>query len=107
VAACATNVLKSHTWQFNQLNISTRDDHAYSEKLQRTNLHTYTLGRFQISSHSGSTECNRLSLVSQKFPFAVILVGTIIALWCWLRNNQWEVLTRTRPLLHNTCHRTM
>jgi len=30
-----------------QLNVSTRDYHGYSEKLQRTNLHTYTQGRLQ------------------------------------------------------------
>jgi len=50
VTVRATNVRKRHTWQFKQLNVSTRDDHGYSERLQRTNLHTYTQGRFQISS---------------------------------------------------------
>jgi len=50
VTACATNVCKRHTWQFKQLNVSIRDHHGYSERLQRTNLHTYTQGPFQISS---------------------------------------------------------
>jgi len=49
---CATNVRKRHTWQFKQLNVSTEDDHGYSERLQRTNLHTYTQGPFQISVNS-------------------------------------------------------
>jgi len=46
----ATNVRKRHTWQFKQLDASTRDDHGYSDRWQRTNLHTYTQGPFQISS---------------------------------------------------------
>ena len=36
--------------QFKQLNVSTRDDHGHSERLQHTNVHTYTQGRFQVSS---------------------------------------------------------
>ena len=50
VTVCATNVRKRHTWQFKQLNVSTRDDHGYSERLQHTNLHTHTQGQFQVSS---------------------------------------------------------
>ena len=50
VTVCATNVRKRHTWQFKQLNVSTRDDHGYSERLQHTNLNTYTQGRFEVSS---------------------------------------------------------
>jgi len=49
---CATNVRKRHTWQFRQLDASTRDDHGYSDRRQRTNLHTFTQGPFQISSVS-------------------------------------------------------
>jgi len=30
VIVCATNVRKRHTWQFKQLDASTRDDHGYS-----------------------------------------------------------------------------
>jgi len=56
--ACATNVRKRHTWQFKQLNVSTRDDHGYSERLQRTNLHTYTQGPFQISSVPWAHQAN-------------------------------------------------
>jgi len=41
---------KLHTWQFKQLDASTRDDHGYSEGRQRTNFHTFTQGPFQISS---------------------------------------------------------
>jgi len=50
VTVCATNVHKRHTWQFKQLDASTRDDHDYSARRQRTNLHTFTQGPFQISS---------------------------------------------------------
>ena len=50
VTVCATNVRKRHTWQFKQLDASTRDDHGYSDRRQRTNFHTFTQGPFQISS---------------------------------------------------------
>ena len=50
VTVCATNVRKRHTWQFKQLDASARDDHGYSGRRQRTNLHTFTQGPFQISS---------------------------------------------------------
>ena len=50
VTVCATKVRKRHTWQFKQLDASTRDDHSYSERGQRTNLDTFTQGTFQISS---------------------------------------------------------
>ena len=50
VTLFATNVCKRHTWQFKQLDVSTRDDHGYSDRRQRTNLHTFTQGPFQISS---------------------------------------------------------
>ena len=49
VTVCATNVRKRHTWQFKPLDAS-RDDHGYSDRRQRTNLHTFTQGPFQISS---------------------------------------------------------
>jgi len=52
VIVCATNVRKRHTWQFKQLDASTRDDHGYPDRRQRTNLHTFTQGPFQISSVS-------------------------------------------------------
>ena len=50
VTVCATNMRKRHTWQCKQLDVSTRGDHGYSERLQRTNLHTYTQGPIPISS---------------------------------------------------------
>ena len=50
VTVCVTNVRKRHTWQFKQLDASTKDDHGYSDRRQRTNLHTFTQGPFQISS---------------------------------------------------------
>jgi len=53
------------------------------------------------------TECNRSRLMSVKFPFALILAGIIITLWRWLRNNEWEVLTTTCPLLRNLRHKAM
>ena len=36
------------------------------------------------------TECNRSRLATLKFRFAFILASTVVALWCWLRNNEWE-----------------
>ena len=50
VTVCATNMRKRHTWQFNQLDASTRYDHGYSEGRQRTSLRTFNQGPFQISS---------------------------------------------------------
>jgi len=50
VTVCATNVRKRHTWQFKQLDASTRDDLGYSDRRQSTNLHTFTQGPFQSSS---------------------------------------------------------
>ena len=44
------------------------------------------------------TECNRSRLASLKFPFALILASTALALWRPLRNNECEVLVRTPPL---------
>ena len=52
------------------------------------------------------SECNRSKLASLKL-FALILVGNVIALWRLLRNKQWAVLIRTRPMLHNARHRAM
>jgi len=112
VAVCATNVRKRHTWQFKQLDDSIRDDHGYSDRLQRTNLHTFTQGPFQTSSVLGLItqptlcECNRSGLVSLKFPFAhsgwhyrcsVTLVT----------QQSIRVLMGARPLLRNARHRTM
>ena len=37
----------------------------------------------------------------------LILVGTIVAPWRWLRNNEWEIIMGTPPLLCNARHRTM
>ena len=50
VTVCSRNVRKRNTWQFEQLGTSTRDDHVYSDRRQRTDLHTFTQGPFQISS---------------------------------------------------------
>ena len=50
VTVCATNVHKHYTWQFKQLDASTRYDHGYSDRRQHTNLHSFTQGPFQISS---------------------------------------------------------
>jgi len=53
------------------------------------------------------TECNHSRLMSLKFPFVLILTGTIIALWRWLRNSAWEVLMRTCALLRKPRHKAM
>ena len=57
--------------------------------------------------HSFLTECNHSRLWSLKFPFVLILAGTIIALWRWLRNSEWEVLMRTCALLRNRRHQAI
>ena len=72
----AKNVRKRHTWQLKQLDASTRDDHGYLDRRQRTNLHTFTQGPFQISSvpwahHATHTLWMQpFGLVSLKFPSA-------------------------------------
>ena len=76
LTSCDCLCHKRHTWQFKHLDASTRDDHCYSDRRQRTNLHTFTQGPFQISSVLGLItqptlcECHRSGLVSLKFPFA-------------------------------------
>ena len=45
--------------------------------------------------------------MSLKFPFAFILAVIIVALWRLLRNDKWEVLMITYPLLSNVHHRAM
>ena len=103
---------KRHTWQFEQLDASARDDHGYSDRRQRTNLHTFTQGPFQISSVLGLItpptlcECNRSGLVSLKFPFAHS--GWHYRCSVTLATQQWmRVLMWARPLLRNARHRTM
>ena len=86
MTVCATNVRKRHTWQFKQLKLSTKDDHGYSERLQHTNLHAYTQGLSRSAATLGLitqlmlSECNLSRFASLTFPFAFILVGTIVAL---------------------------
>jgi len=46
-------------------------------------------------------------LSSLKFSFALVLSDTIVALWRWLRNNEWQVVMRTWLLLRNIRHRAM
>ena len=53
------------------------------------------------------TECNCSRPASLKFPFTLILAGTVVALWRHLRNNEWVVLMKTRPLLRDVRHRAM
>jgi len=68
VTVCATNVRKRHTWQFKQLNLSTKDDHGYSERLQHTNSHAYTKGTFQVSS---DTRAHHATYAEWVQPFEV------------------------------------
>ena len=101
VTVCATNVRKRHTWQFKQLDASTRDDHGYSDRRQRTNLHTFTQGQFQISSVPWAHHAT-YTLWMQPFGAChwnfhlLILAGTVVAPWRWLRNNErefsWELV---------------
>jgi len=60
-----------------------------------------------LITHFLLTECKHSRLMSLKFPFALILAGTTIALWRWLRNSEWEVLMRTCALLRNPHHQAM
>ena len=112
VTLCATNVRKRHTWQFKQLDVSTRNDHGYSDRRQRTNLHTSLRGHSRSAASLGLItqptlcECNRSGLVSMKFPFAHSAwqhrCSVTLATQQWMR-----VLMGARPLLRNLRHRTM
>jgi len=69
-------VHKHHTWQFEQLDASTRDDHGYSDRRQRINLqylHSVAIPDQQcpvgLITQPTLCECNRSGLVSLKFPF--------------------------------------
>ena len=101
VTVCATNVRKRHTWQFKQLDASTRGDHGYSDRRQRTNFHTFTLGPFQISSvpwaHHATYTVNATVRGLYHWNFhLLILAGIIVAPWRWLRNSErefsWELV---------------
>ena len=111
VTVFATNVRKRHTWQFRQLDASTRGDHGYSARRQRTNLHAFTQGPLSAVSLGLITqptlcECNRSGLVLLKFPFAHS--GWHYRCSVTLATQQWmRVLMGTRPLLRNARHRTM
>ena len=112
VIICATNVRKCGTWQFNQLDALTRDDHSYLDRRQRTNLHTFTQGHSRSAASLGlitqptHCECNRSGLLSLKFPFAHS--GWHYRWSVTLATQQWmRVLMGTRPLLRNARHRTM
>ena len=115
VTVCATNVCKRHTWQFKQLDASTRDDHVYSDRRQRTNLHTFNQGPFQISSVTWAHHAT-YTLWMQPFG-ACITEISICSFWLALSllrdvgyatmNERLRVLMGTRPLLHNARHRTV
>jgi len=66
-----------------------------------------SIASLALIMHFLLTECNHSRLMSLKFPFVLILAGTIIALWRWLRNREWEVLMRTCALLRKLRHKAM
>ena len=100
VTVCATNVRKRHTWQFKQLDASTRDDHGYLDRRQRTNLYTFTQGPFQISSVPW------VHHATYTFPFAHS--GWHYRCSVTLATQQWmRVLMVARPLLRNSHHKSM
>ena len=70
---------KRHTWQSKQLDASTRDDHCYSDRRQRTNLHTFTKGPFQISSVSWAHHAT-YTLWMQPFGVCIIEIS-ICSFW--------------------------
>ena len=112
VTVCATNVSKRHTWQFRQLDASTRDDHGYSDRRQRTNLHTFTQGPFQISSVHWAHHAT-YTLWMQPCG-ACITETSICSFWLalsLLRDVGYATMNESShgssPLLRNARHRTM
>ena len=112
VTVCATNVRKRHTWQFRQLDASTRDDHGYSDRRSALTCipslrgHSRSAASLGLITQPTLCECNRLGLVSLKFPFAHC--GWHYRCSLTLATQQWMgVLVGARPLLRNARHRTM
>ena len=76
VTVCATNGRKRHTWQFKPLDASTRDDHGYSDRWQRTtcipSLRDHSISAAFLRSHHATYTLwmQLFGLVSLKFPFA-------------------------------------
>ena len=107
---CATNIRKHHTWQlaayrfYKRWSWLFRKAAACTPALRGDSRSVASLG---LITQLFLSKCNCSRFASLKFPFTLILVGTIIALWQWLCNNQWEVLMGTHPLLCNTRHRAM
>jgi len=110
LAVCATNIRKHHTWQlaayrfYKRWSWLFRKAAACTPALRGDSRSVASLG---LITQLFLSKCNCSRFASLKFPFTLILVGTIIALWQWLCNNQWEVLMGTHPLLCNTRHRAM
>ena len=77
VTVCATNVRKRHTWQFKQLDALKRDDHG---RRQRTNLHTFTQGPFQISSVPWAHHATYYALWMQPFRACITEIA-ICSFW--------------------------
>ena len=112
VTVCATNVRKRHTWQFKQLDASTRDDHGIQTGgsaltcIPSLRGHSRSAASLGLIMQPTLCECNRSGLVSLKFPFAHsgwhYLCSMTLASQQWMR-----VLMGARPLLYNARHRTM
>jgi len=104
VTVCATNVRKRHTWQFKQLDASTRDDHGTCIPSLRG--HFRSAASLGLITQPTLCECNRSGLVTLKFPF--VHSGWHYRCSVTLATQQWmRVLMGARPLLRNARHRTM
>ena len=112
VTVCATNVRMRHTWQFKQLDASTKDDHVYSDRRRALTCipslrgHSRSAVSLGLITQPTLWECNRSGFVSLKFPFAHS--GWHYRCSVTLATQQWMgVLMGARPLLRKVRHRTM
>ena len=65
-------------------------------------------GRLQATrAHHAVFAASVQSFEAYVTEISIIPAGTIVALWRGLRNNEWEVLVRTCPLLRNVRHKAM
>ena len=65
-------------------------------------------GRLQATrAHHAVFAASVQSFEAYVTEISIIPAGTIVALWRGLRNNEWEVLMRTRPLLRDVRHKAM
>ena len=86
VTVCVTNMRRRHTWQFKQLNVSTRDDHGYSEGRQGTNLHTFVqviTNAIRVTRWNQNQQILMKSIVFRKLSnsLAIVLIPKGAIIW--------------------------